>query len=632
MQLKIESQTLACCLVAILLVNCYSGLVFGGERQTDAKNVERPNILWLYQEDLSPWLGCYGYEIQKGHTPNLDAMAKSGVRFSRAYVPAPVCSICRSAVITGCNQIRFGAHEHRSRRGQAELPLPEGMKTIVELMSDSGYFCFNVGKTDYNFEHSTIYQPIPKKNKTPWRQSPEGTPWFGQIQLRGGKLNTSKFDDKCDRSKVTIPDDYPQNELYREVVAEHFDSARMDDGIIGDILKKLDEDGLTESTIVVYFSDHGANNLVRHKQQPTEGGSHVPFIIKGPSKWVPSPSVRDDLVSMLDLSATTLTWAGVKHPKWMEGQDLFATKFVPREFVGTARDRCDQTIDRIRSIRTDRFRYTKNFMLDRVLLQPQYRDKRDYVINLREAYKDGTLDPKLAKIYFGERPSEELYDVKADPHQMNNLVGNPEFSKELARHRVLMDRWLAQGDTGEGEEPEIELRMADNKKWGRGVNSEYETIREDSDGDGLSDDFEILNQRDPGDGLLVATFDCGGWQTEGWTSKGRTDNIAGMQGFLEFKLLDGKVSLIRNGLNLKPEKQGDKLSLRLKVTSPTELQLSVNGKQKDVQQAEQVDRFFTVHLNCKSVDDPIQSVGIEFASKQETVVEVDSIQFVGSDD
>ncbi|MCP4774981.1 MAG: sulfatase-like hydrolase/transferase, partial [Planctomycetaceae bacterium] len=173
---------------------------------------DRPNILWLFQEDLSPWLGCYGYDIQKGQTPTIDQMAATGVRFSRAYVPAPVCSICRSAMITGANQIRFGAHEHRSGRGDASRTLPEGMCTIVDLMKAEGYFCFNVGKTDYNFEHAGLFSEIPKAQRlTPWKAAPKGSPFFGQIQLKGGKLNTTKFKNKTDRQSVTIPGDYPQN-------------------------------------------------------------------------------------------------------------------------------------------------------------------------------------------------------------------------------------------------------------------------------------------------------------------------------------------------------------------------------------------------------------------------------------
>lgn len=596
------------------------------EAQADSKK-KRPNILWLFQEDLSPWLGCYGYDIQQGQTPTIDAMAAAGVRFSRAYVPAPVCSICRSAMITGANQIRFGAHEHRSRRGKAELPLPEGMKTIADLMTDEGYFCFNVGKTDYNFEHSKVFAKIPKsQTKTPWRARPDGKPFFGQIQLKGGKLNTTKFANKTDRSKVTIPGDYPQNDLYREIVAEHFDSARMDDGIIGGILDRLEADGLTDSTIVVYFSDHGANNLVRHKQQPTEGGSHVPFIITGPEPWVPAPSVRDDLVSMLDLSATTLAWAGVDQPKWMEGQDLFGVKIVPREFVATARDRCDHTIDRIRSIRTDRFRFTRNYMLDRVLLQPQYRDSKDFVQSLHKSYADGSLDQKLAEIYFGERPAEELYDVVNDPAQLNNLIDDPKYADEAARHRKLLDGWLAKGDTGAGDEPEIELEMASNERWGRGVNAEYETIRTDSDGDGLSDGWERANNRDPIDGKLLFEFNCGGWQTEGWKAEGNVTNIAGSQGFLEFDLIDGKGSIQRNGLNIDPKRNKPNLLICLRCTQPTSMKLFKNGDLISEVNLSKAEELTEVNLADVLGADKITTLGLEFVSQPGATVEIDWIK------
>ena len=597
------------------------------------KKQKKPNILWLFQEDLSPWIGCYGYEIQKGHTPTIDGMAKRGVRFSRAYVPAPVCSICRSAIITGANQIRFGAHEHRSRRGEAELPLPDGMKTICELMREqAGYYCFNIGKTDYNFEHSKVYDLhyVGKKPpQSPWNQRKEGQPFFGQIQLKGGKLNTTKFKNKCDRSAVTIPPDYPQNDLYRETVAEHFDSARMDDGIIQGILDQLEADGLTDSTIVVYFSDHGANNLVRHKQQPTDGGAHVPFVITGPDPWVPAASVRDDLVDMLDLSATTLAWAGVEQPAWMEGQDLFGQKIVPREFVGTARDRCDHTVDRIRSIRTDRFRFTRNYFLDRVLLQPQYRDRKPFLSSIRESYAEGTLDEKLVEIYFGERPYEELYDVKTDPHQLNNLIDDPKFAAEVARHQKLMDGWLAKGDTGAGTEPDIELKMASHKKWGVGVNAEYERIREDSDGDGLSDEWEKINGRDPSDGVMEFTFDCGGWQTEGWKADGELTNIAGRQGFLNFDLLAGNGAIVRKGLSLDADKNQGTILFGIRSSRDVKVELFANDLSLGTAIVSSGEKLNPVGFpQTKLSGTKIESLRLDMRAKPGTTVEIDEIKLV----
>ncbi|MGI9471719.1 MAG: sulfatase-like hydrolase/transferase [Rubripirellula sp.] len=554
------------------------------QRAVDGKKT-RPNILWLFAEDTSPWMGCYGDPINQGATPSIDSLAERGVLFSRAFVPAPVCSACRSALMGGQNQIRFNAHEHRSSRGPAKLYLPEGLKLLPQLVKESGYFTFNLGKTDYNFiwDEPATYSLLKKsRSPVPWKTLQENQPFFGQIQTAGGKNNTTKFpaDRKVDPATVTVPPDYPQNELYHQVVAQHYDAIRKDDDFIGEVLSGLQEAGLADNTIVVYFGDHGANNLVRHKQMPTEGGLHVPFIIAGPDPYIPAPSVRDDLVNMLDLSATTLVWAGVDVPDRYEGQSLFSEKFVPRGSVAAAKDRLDHTIDRVRTVRTDRFRYTRNYKTDRIFLQPQYRDPKDYVRNLREMYADGSLSPKLTEIYFGERPAEELYDVKADPSQLENLAEDPQYALELKRHRNLLDQWLAAGDAGVGEESDEELAFqANDQKWGKAVNPEYERVRTDSDGDGLSDEWEQINGRDPDDGVLQFTFDCGGWQTEGWSAEPALGNLAGRQGYLDFRLNDGKGTIRRDGLNLSTDKNRGSLFVTARADHPVQVEFraSVNG-------------------------------------------------------
>ena len=248
---------------------------------------DKPNILWIFAEDTSPWMGCYGHEVNKGHTPHIDSLANQGVLFKRAYVPAPVCSACRSALMGGMSQIRFNAHEHRSSRGPAQLFLPDGMKLLPQIMNENGYSTFNLGKTDYNFilADSEIFTFSQKqRDPIPWDKVKQQQPFYGQIQTAGGKQNTKTWpeDRKTDRSKVIVPADYPDNAVQREVVAEHYDSIRKDDDFIGEILEGLKRNGLWETTIVVYFGDHGANQLLRHKQMPTEGGLHVPFAVYGP--------------------------------------------------------------------------------------------------------------------------------------------------------------------------------------------------------------------------------------------------------------------------------------------------------------------------------------------------------------
>lgn len=233
---------------------------------------DKPNIIWIYAEDTSPWMGCYGDKVNANATPNIDSIAGAGVIFKRAFVPAPVCSATRSAMMIGQNSIRFGGHEHRSSHGGATLYLPEGYKLLPEIMQQHGYTTFNNGKTDYNYSWDPKAYNHKSKSKTSFKDLIKKQPFFGQIQTKGGKNNTKKFpkNRSVKPSEVTVPADYPDNDLYKSVVAQHYDAIRVDDDLIGKILAGLKDAGLDKNTIVVYFSDHGAPNLLRHKQMTTE--------------------------------------------------------------------------------------------------------------------------------------------------------------------------------------------------------------------------------------------------------------------------------------------------------------------------------------------------------------------------
>lgn len=591
---------------------------------------ERPNVLWIYAEDTSPWMGCYGDGINADATPNIDSIADAGVLFTRAFVPAPVCSATRSALMVGQNSIRFGAHEHRSSRGGTKIHLPEGIKLLPQIMREHGYTTFNNGKTDYNYVWDQAVYSYKSKSKTDFSELAGRQPFFGQIQTKGGKNNTSKFPSnrKVDPSSVSVPADYPDNPIFREVVAQHYDAIRKDDDLIGNILSGLKKAGLAENTIVVYFSDHGANNLLRHKQMTTEGGLHVPFAVMGPETYVPKKQVRKDLVDMLDLPATTLAWAGIEIPAWYEGQNLFAENFEARSFVGAQKDRLDHTIDRVRSIRTDRFRYVRNFKLDRIFLQPQYRDRKNYTQNMHQLYREGKLSDRHREIYFGERPAEELYDVSIDPHMMNNLANDPAFAKELNRHRKIMDEWLAKGDLGTGEESIATLKAnGEGKKWGEGVNVEYEVYRVDSDGDGLSDKWETLNKRNPNDGLLLFEFDCGGWQTEGWASDDITSNLAGYLGYLDFNLNGSEGTISRNGLKITASEKDKALNIKLRADADLKISAFANGAKIGGGKVQGNNEFSSVEmaLNHSSWSGPVHSLSITFAGDNGTAIEIDSI-------
>ncbi|WP_281613081.1 sulfatase [Flammeovirga sp. SubArs3] len=590
---------------------------------------DKPNIIWIYAEDTSPWMGCYGDEINKDATPNIDRIANSGVRFNRAYVPAPVCSATRSAMMVGQSAIRFGGQEHRSsRKEETRIYLPEGYKLLPQIMKENGYVTYNHGKTDYNYAWDKEMYTTQLKKKVDFSELVNQQPFFGQIQTKGGKNNTTKFPQnrKVNPSEVTVAADYPNNEVFQKWFAQHYDAIRKDDYLIGEILKGLKEAGLDKNTIVVYFSDHGANNLLRHKQMTTEGGLHVPFMVMGPEQYVPKGEVRNDLVSMLDLTATTLAWAGITQPEWYEGQNLFAKEFTPRTVVGGHKDRLDQTIDQVRSIRTEDYRYVRNYHLDRIFLQPQYRDKKEYTKNIRALYANGELSQLHKDIYFGERQPEELYNVTKDPEMIHNLANDLKFKKELKKHRKLMDEWLAKGDMGEGDESIAELKAnGENKPWGEGMNPEYEVYRDDSDGDGISDKLETLLKRDPKDGLLLFTFDNGGWQTEGWNSDDISSNLAGYLGYLDFTLDKKEGSITRDGLKVTASKKDQSYDIKLKADHPLEVILLANNQVIGMKHLskENTTQTLSFKLDNAKWEGEINSLTVVFKGKKGTTIEMD---------
>jgi len=444
------------------------------------KGPSRPNILWIVAEDMNDLMGCYGHTLVP--TPTFDALASRGVRFARAYVPAPVCSACRSAIITGTMQTTLGIHNHRSSRSNATKPehkdlgmihLPKGVKTIPELFRAAGYHTFNRGKTDYNF----VYKNSDLYSGTSWKDA-GGKPWFGQIQLKGGKSNATMRIATPD--KVPVPPYYPDCDVFRATIAKHYNNVHKTDLDVKKVLADLRADGQLDNTIVIFFSDHGMPGGLRHKQFCYEGGLRVPLLVRWPdsAKNAPRGRVRQDLVSLIDVAVSTLAMAGIPVPGHMEGRDLFARDFTPREYVIGARDRCDYTIERIRAVITKRYKYLRNFLTDRPYLQPQYRDGRREMITWKQLRKEGKLTPAAAVFVGDEKPAEELYDLQADPHEVRNLARDPKHKAELERHRALLAKWMKETDD-KGQYPEsAEGLLQVLYRWGdRCVNPEYAAVR-----------------------------------------------------------------------------------------------------------------------------------------------------------
>ncbi|MCC9658926.1 sulfatase family protein [Rhodopirellula halodulae] len=425
-----------------------------------------PNIVWIIPDDMSAHFGCYGETAIE--TPNVDALAASGVQFNNAYVTAPVCSTCRSAFITGMYQTSIGAHHHRSGRGTVKIELPDDVAMVPKLFQDAGYHTSisgwpingKLGKTDYNFEwDKSIY------DSADWSDRKPGQPFFAQIQTQGGKLRgkdakgwnnvatkaRKRFGSATSIESVTLPPYYPNHPDIVRDWAAYLDSVRLTDAMVGEVIAKLEEQGVRENTLVLFMTDHGISHG-RGKQYLYDEGLHVPLILSGPG--IEPGTIRDDLVEHIDIAALSLAAAGIPIPETMQAKDVLSDDYQPREAAFAARDRCDETVDHIRSVRTHQFKYIRNFLPNRPYLQPcAYKDAKSILIALRQWHDEGKLDANQELIFRQTRPAEELFDLESDPHELQNLANDPAHAAELQSLRNRLDHWMeTTGD--QGRQPE----------------------------------------------------------------------------------------------------------------------------------------------------------------------------------
>ena len=425
---------------------------------------QRPNILWLIAEDFGPQLGAYG--TREVYSPNLDRLAGEGVRYTNAFTTAPVCSPSRSAFNTGMYQTTIGAHNHRSHRDDGYV-LPDGVRVASDWMRQAGYFTANVvelpasipfkgtGKTDWNF---TYYgEPF---DSARWSDLASHQPFFAQINFNETHRRFHA-PAKADPAKVEIPPYYPDHPVTRNDWGQYLDSATELDRKVGLILQQLEADGLADNTIVVFFGDNG-QAMVRGKQFVYDSGLRIPLIIRWPKSFpVPrhfKPGTADDrLIAAIDLLPTMLDAIGAGKPRGMEGQIFLGDRAAPaRQYVFGARDRCDETVFRFRTVRDARYRYIRNFTPERPFLQPNDYKQRSYPVwNLLKAlHAEGKLTPVQAVLAAPTMPAEELYDLQRDPHETVNLAASRAHRATFERLRTALTRWIEEtNDQGKTLEP-----------------------------------------------------------------------------------------------------------------------------------------------------------------------------------
>lgn len=431
---------------------------------------QKPNIIWIVCEDISPFIHSYGND--EVSTPNIDQLAREGVRYTRAYTTAGVCAPSRSAIITGMYQTSIGTQHMRTTGDPKYQPVPSysavippDVKCFPEYLRKAGYYCTNNVKQDYQFEPPvTVWDE--NSAAASYRNRPRDKPFFSVFNLAITHESTLFRKDslQVDPDRVTVPPIYPDTRNVRHDIAHLYTNIQVMDSQVGEILQMLKEDGLYDNTIIFFYSDHGGA-LPWMKREILERGTHIPLVVRFPG-GEHGGTTNDDLVSAVDLAPTVLSLAGVKIPAHLQGQAFLGNQKakVARQYVFAARDRMDTEYDRVRMVRDKQFRYLYNYMPEKSYYQAiEFRLGIPMMKDIMQLKEEGKL-PEAARHWFDTKPQEELYDVEADPFELHNLAADPKFTGRLAEMRNAFRQWTKQmGDRAEVPEMEMIRQMWNGK-------------------------------------------------------------------------------------------------------------------------------------------------------------------------
>ena len=462
-------------------------------------NGARPNFIWINTHDVgADSLGCYGNAYAT--TPHIDKLAKEGIRYTHAFASGPICSPARTSIFTAMHQTTVGTHHHRSFAIR-----PNFINLLTHYLGDAGYRSSPIN-TDLNTPIDPVEWEQYLDNDALLAEGANGQPFFAVYsfseshastfkmtpeQVRNERSNLLKPDELHDPKSAPIPSFVPDTPLARERTALFYDTLTQVDYHVGEVLSNLEKQGLSENTIVFFWTDHGTG-YPRGKTHVYDDGLRVPLIVRFPKAYqhfAPgSPgSVVNDLTMTMDMGPSVLSLAGVPIPDHFQGKAFLGPESSrPREYVCGARDRLDNCNEMIRTVRDQRYRYIRNFLPHRPYgsFFPDGGFFREIPTEgtPEHAFWDTSCLPGEQKIHdpdgvflmplpesYSEyliwqesKPFEELYDLEEDPEAVDNLAGNPEFDAITERMRKTLFAWMIETrDLGLIDETEMIVRAAE---------------------------------------------------------------------------------------------------------------------------------------------------------------------------
>ena len=378
------------------------------------------------------------------------------------HSPYPVCAPSRSAIITGMYPSSIGTGNHRAYHqkrkvrpdSESELEFPyyssrlaEAIKPFTQILRENGYFCTNNSKTDYNF----------KLRKEAWDESSKGASWekrkkdqpffavfnFG-VTHESSIWNRDKKKLKVDPNNLNVPPVFPDDSIARHALAVNYSNLIEMDIQMGKIIDKLKKQSLYDNTFIFFYSDHGGP-FPRHKRAIYETGTKVPLIVKFPKGFKTEEKRNNDMLSFIDFAPTILSIANINIPKIYQGKPFlgFKKSLEKRKYLFTASDRFDELTDRIRAVKSKKFKYIRNYNTEKPhALNVVYRTQMNLMKHLNELNKTNSLSEKQKLWFQAPKSPEEFYDLENDPFELNNLIENEEFSSHIYELKLKLDSWL----------------------------------------------------------------------------------------------------------------------------------------------------------------------------------------------
>jgi len=425
-----------------------------------AQGRARPNVVWLVTEDMSPWLGCYGDKTVP--TPNCDRLAREGIRYANAFATSPVCAPARSSLITGMYATRIGTMQMRNNSpsksaiakdpdAYKDIPGYEGLppafvRCFPELLRQRGYYCTNNSKKDYQFREPVTGWDA-SGGKAHWRNRGDDQPFFAVFNY-GGTHESGTFPGRkpspsvVDPAAVPIPPIYPDTDNVRAAMARTYDNIAAMDRWVGKRLAELEEAGLLESTIVMFYSDHGVG-LPRGKRSCYDTGTRVPLMVRfGDQRRAGETDPR--VVQFVDFGPTVLSLCGVKPDRRLDGVPFLGKHGRKGPgFAYSHADRFDAVYDRQRSVSDGRYRYVRNFVTDQpYLIANAYRERIPMTKDLYALRGRADVPAAQWQMAALQRPVEEFYDSQSDPWETANLMDAPEHQERIQKLRAELQRWM----------------------------------------------------------------------------------------------------------------------------------------------------------------------------------------------